>query len=149
MHLFAATAFAVFVSTAGSAMACSCLRAETAESHLYSSNAALVFKGRSAGTRSFRDGTAATTFRVQEVLRGRAGRMVVIRHRIDEAACGLSFVPNQTALVIADRGGPAGFDERPGQRRAPPYPLRTSLCSRPQFSEAEYRRALARRASSR
>jgi hypothetical protein len=62
MRLFAATAFAVFVSAAGSAMACSCLRAETAESHLSSSNAVLVFKGKPAGTRSFRDGTAATTF---------------------------------------------------------------------------------------
>jgi hypothetical protein len=93
-------------------------------------------------TKVSRDGTAATTFRPVEVWRGRAGRTVVVRHAVDGAACGVTFAPGRTTLVLADRDGlsaPARGWRRLERRGVP---LRTSLCSRPWFPLADYRRAL-------
>lgn len=143
MRLFGLALTVALSAAAGHAAACSCLRAETAEGHLASGRAELVFKGRVIGTRGFRDGTAATTFRTTEVLKGQAGRTVVVRHRLDGASCGGTYAPGRTVLVLADREGPVDY----GRGRRPQsgaYPLRTSLCSQPQFSEAEYRRAIQR-----
>lgn len=144
MRVLAAAVFLVTLVAGGSAAACSCLRADPAEGHLASSQAALVFKGRVIGTRSFGDGSAATTFRLQDVLRGRAGRTVVIEHAVDSAACGVSFVPGRSVLVLANRRAPETQASRWSRRRDAAPPLSTSLCSQPHFPEADYRRALSR-----
>ena len=112
----------------GTASACSCLMERSADAHLAIVQPALVFKGTAVRGRRTRDGGAATRFRVVEVLKGKAGRSVVVRHGLDEDSCGIRYRRGQTLLVMADAG--------------PDGELRTSLCSQPFYSEAEYRRAL-------
>lgn len=143
MRILAAAVFVVTLVAGGSAAACSCLRPDTAEGHLASSHAALVFKERGVGTRSFGDGSAATTFQLEEVLRGRAGRTVEIEHAVDSAACGMSFTPGRSVLVLATRRAPGTQASRSSRRGGAAPVLSTSLCSQPQFPEAEYRRAMS------
>lgn len=120
-------ALAALGLSAGASLACSCLRAESAASH--AAMADVVFAGRAIDTRRLGPNEAATSFRVEAALKGRTGGVVQVGHGLESAACGVTFRPGERVLVLASRG--------------PRGELRTSLCSRPQFPEAEYRRALA------
>ncbi|MBW3559219.1 MAG: hypothetical protein KY449_05520 [Proteobacteria bacterium] len=123
--VFAALAAAVALSTAGAALACSCMPQTSAAEHLAGTD--LAFTGRVLGTRVDVQGYAVTRFRVAETLKGRAPRTVAVSHHTMGATCGLSYRPGARVLVLAERreGGV----------------WRTSLCSAPQFPEVEYRQA--------
>jgi hypothetical protein len=110
---------------AGAALACSCMRAESPAQHL--SDVDLAFVGAPIGAQPIGRGEMETRFRVDESIKGRAPRTVAVRHRLDSAACGLRFRPGERQLVLASRSERGGWT--------------TSLCSQPQFSTAEYRRA--------
>ena len=112
---------------AGPAVACSCAFPQSPAQHLEISD--VVFKGRvlrSSGDIS----RAATTFRVETALKGKAAGELTVDHTVPGAACGLTFTPGETTLVFAYRS----------QGK-----LWTNACSRARFTEAEYRAALDRR----
>jgi peptidase inhibitor I78 family protein len=110
---------------AGAALACSCMRAESPAQHL--SNVDLAFFGAPVAAQPVGRGEMETRFRVEESIKGRAPRTVTVRHRLESASCGLRFRPGERQLVLASRSERGGWT--------------TSLCSQPQFSTAEYRRA--------
>ena len=121
-----ATTLTALALSAGSALACSCLRPESAAQH--AREADVVFKGTPIGSRRTREGDAVTVFRVGDVLKGRLGSTVEVLHGTSSAACGLTFRPGQPVLVLADRAA--------GGR------ISTNLCWQPMFSERQYRQAL-------
>lgn len=125
MRLTALVLGSALAAVAAPALACSCLPPPSAAAQLESAD--VLFKGTPIRSTSSPRGDATTTFRVQEVLKGRPAREITIRHRLDSAACGVRFQPRASVLVIANQGEGGA--------------LRTSLCSSPRFSEAEYRRA--------
>ena len=120
-----ATSLAALALSAAPALACSCLRPESAAQHAQAAD--VVFKGAPIGSRRTPYG-AVTVFRVASVLKGRVGATVEVTHGTDSAACGVLFQPGQPVLVLADRAA--------GGR------VSTNLCSQPMFSEREYRQAL-------
>ncbi|HEX8569950.1 MAG TPA: hypothetical protein VF699_08520 [Caulobacteraceae bacterium] len=127
MRLALALPFAIagLLSSGGAALACSCVPQRSAAEQLASAD--FVFKGRPLEETATGVFTAATSFRVFEVLKGPEVRLTVVRHHVDSAACGLTFRPGQTVLVFASR--------------APDGTWRTGSCSGAAFPEAEYRRA--------
>lgn len=130
------------------AMACSCMRAETAAEQ--SENYELVFIGTVIDTGQARDprtfwqrnwdwmrGRPApdfrdtiTTFQVDEPLKGEPGRNIAIRHLGGEfgAACGVSFSQGRQLVILAYPRADGGYA--------------TSVCAMAQFSEDDYRDAL-------
>ena len=125
MRLTALVLGSALTAAAAPALACSCLPPASAAAQLASAD--VLFKGTPIASSSNRRGEATTTFRVQEVIKGRPAREITIRHRLDSAACGMRFAPRASTLVIANAGEGGA--------------LRASLCTAPRFSEAEYRRA--------
>jgi hypothetical protein len=132
------------------ALACSCMRAESAAQQ--AETADIIFIGRviDAGPvgdqrgwwKQFSDWVTGqpepmmiediTTFQVDEVLKGAPGENVAIRHvnGAHSATCGVRFERGEALLILA-------------YRRHDESGYATSLCSLPQFSEQEFRDALA------
>ena len=123
--LAVATTLAALALSALPALACSCLRPQSAAEH--AQRADVVFQGTAIGSRRAADG-AVTVFQVGNVLKGRLGSTVEVTHRTDSAACGVTFRPGETTLILADR--------------APDGRVSTNLCARSMFPEREYRQAL-------
>jgi hypothetical protein len=121
----AAIAAVLALASAGTALACSCIRQTSAAEHL--AGIELAFRGRALDTRVDAQGWAVTRFRVAETLKGRVPRTVAVRHHTSSATCGLTYRRGATLLVLADADDAGAW--------------RTGLCTAPQFSEAEYRRA--------
>jgi hypothetical protein len=121
----AAAATLILASVGGAALACSCVAFRSAAEHL--ATADVVFKGRVVAGASGPSGPARSSFRVLEVLKGRATGTVVVHHQLDSAACGVTFRPGKSVWIFA--------------HRAPDGSLRTGSCSMARFSEEEYRRA--------
>ena len=121
----AAIAAAALLSSSGAALACSCVPYRSAAEQLQDVD--LVFTGRVAGSQSAGPRTVRTTFRVMEVLKGRAGGTVRVDHTLDGASCGVTFKPGQTLLVFAHRKPEGGWG--------------AGLCSLSRFPEEQYRRA--------
>ena len=114
------------VAAPAAALACSCMRQESAAAHLRAAD--LAFEGRALGTRVAPGGEAVTRFRVSQVLKGRrVPNTVEVGHQTNGAACGLSYRPGAAVLVLA--------------HRVEPNRHRTGLCSTPQFPLAAYRTA--------
>lgn len=122
-----ATAFApvAMLVAASAAFACSCIRHESAAAHIAESD--LVFRGRALDETGAGVGTASTRFQTLEVLKGRAGRIVRVRHQIDGAGCGVRFRRGATVMVFGNRATDGA--------------MWTSLCSSASFSDNDYRRA--------
>ncbi|MCI4644092.1 MAG: hypothetical protein MRY64_04855 [Hyphomonadaceae bacterium] len=131
------------------ALACSCMRAESAAAQ--AETADIVFIGRvidsgpvgdprgwwkqvsdwATGRPAPRMIEDITTFQVDEALKGAPGRNVPIRHvnGNHSATCGVSFPRGEAVLILAYR-------QHDGSGYA------TSLCSMPQFPVEEFRAAL-------
>jgi len=133
---------------ASPAIACSCLRAESAAAHSESYD--LVFLGtvidsgeardprsfwqrnwdwmRGRSGPDFRD--TITTFQVDETFKGAPGRNIALRHLGGEygATCGVSFPPGRQLVILAYPRAEGGYS--------------TSLCAMAQVGEDEYRDAL-------
>ncbi len=124
LPLFAFVA-AIMTLASGAAMACSCLRAESAGQHLERID--LAFVGTVTDVRRAEGDQLVTRFRVHETLKGRAARTLSVRHRTQSAACGMRYKVGERALVLANGSDAEGW--------------RTSLCSAPQFPVSEYKRA--------
>ena len=124
LRSLSAAAAAAAALTAGPALACSCAPFRSPAEHL--AGADLVFKGRVLRS-SGDQGRAVTTFRVDEVLKGRTGQEVDVRHAVSSAACGVKFARGGSRLVFAYRGR-GGYS--------------TNSCSQARFPEGEYRAAL-------
>lgn len=131
------------------ALACSCMRAESAAEQAESAD--IIFVGRVIDSgpaekrgwwKQFTDWVTGqpepmmlddiTTFQVDEVLKGAPGENVAIRHvnGAHSATCGISFPRGEALLILA-------------YRRHDESGYSTSLCSLPQFSEEEFRDALS------
>lgn len=130
------------------ALACSCLRAESAAEQAETYE--LVFLGTVIDTGAARDprnvwqrnwdwmrGRPApdfrdtiTTFQVDETFKGQPGRNIAIRHLGGEhsAACGVDFLIARQQVILAYPRAEGGYS--------------TSLCAMPQFSQDDYRDAL-------
>ncbi len=121
-----ATGLLALVLSSGAALACSCMRPQSAAAHAASADT--IFVGEAIGEARRRDREVVTRFRVEQVLKGKMSPTLLVRHGLDSAACGVQFQPGARVLVLARRG-------EGGE-------LETSLCSGPMFPEAEYRRAL-------
>ena len=121
----ALSAAAAGLAVAGAALACSCVPYRSAAEQLAATD--LMFRGRVVSASTTGEGAAVTSFRVLEVIKGRASGTLRVRHRLDGASCGVRFRPGATVLVLAHRGNHGAW--------------RTGLCSAPRFPEADYRRA--------
>lgn len=118
----AAVVFLAAGAISGPAAACSCMMPSSPEQHLQSYPVA--FLGSVEGEKRKGAAEIITRFRVSKVLKGAAPIKVQVRHRWDEAACGVRFKKGSRVLVLAmndDKGA-----------------LQTSLCALPVFSQAQY-----------
>jgi hypothetical protein len=123
--VLAVLALAAAVAAPVVALGCSCIRQNSAAEHLQAID--LAFRGQVLDTRVNAEGSAVTRFRVTETIKGQAPRTIAVRHHTVSATCGLTYDRGATVLVLADRGDAGDW--------------RTGLCTAPQFSEDEYRRA--------
>ena len=124
MRLTALVLGSALTAAAAPALACSCLPPASAAAQLESAD--VMFKGTPIRSTSSPRGDATTTFRVQDVLKGRPAREITIRHRLDSAACGVRFRPRASVLVIANQGEGGA--------------LRASLCTAPKAKNCARKR---------
>ena len=121
--LLIAAVAAVSALAAGAALACSCMRFDSAAEQL--TQADVMFVGRVIATTELEPGRAETRFEVLRTLKGPASREAEVGHTINDggAACGVEFAAGDTMAVIAY--------ERDGR-------LETNLCSMPEFPLQDY-----------
>lgn len=141
--IFAALCIVLF---AGTADACSCMRAESAQAQ--ADGADVVFVGTVTGTKEIKSKKTfwdwvffrkakdvsswsryETSFSVETRLKGAPGKTVRITHGISGAMCGVTFREGAEQLMIASKGEDGKFQ--------------TSLCAMPQFSREEFEAVLA------
>lgn len=142
-------ALALFIA-ALPALACSCMRHDSAEEQ--AETADLIFIGRVIDAGPAPDPRGwwqklgdwatgqpkplqmenITTFQVDEALKGDPGQNIALRHvsGLYSATCGVDFPRGEAVLILA-------------YRRHDGSGYTTSLCSLPQFSEDEFRAVLA------
>lgn len=107
---------------AGDALACSCLRPESAAQQM--ADAQLVFIGRvERTTPRGNDGMAVTRFAALRTLKGEHQASRTIEHHTVSATCGVTYTPDSYVIVIAGAEG--------GR-------LSTSLCQQAGFDWSDY-----------
>ena len=115
---------------AGAALACSCVRPESAAAQL--ADADLMIVARAAEVRRLPgevdNRRADTRFTVSRTIKGEVRRNWWIRHGRDSPMCGVDFRPGQEYVVIAHRAEGKMW---------------TGLCSRAWFPIEDYERAAA------
>jgi hypothetical protein len=116
-------------ASAGTALACSCVRYASARAQL--EEADVMFVGVAEASSPPTPGAVplvSTRFRVTRTLKGATGPLETVQHwKANGGNCGVDFAPGRTYVIIAHRDD--------GQ-------LGTSGCSRPQFPLEDYERAV-------
>lgn len=118
----------IAAASAGAAIACSCVRYESAEEQF--GKAEIAFVG-TVEDETFSEASylASTRFSVVKTLKGPAvATRTIVHSRDDGGNCGINYQPGQTVLVFA-------YEHRGA--------LTTSSCSAPQFPLADFERLAA------
>ncbi|MBI2261790.1 MAG: hypothetical protein HYU62_09020 [Caulobacterales bacterium] len=115
---------------AGAALACSCVRPDSAADQLQDAELMIVATAAEVRRLPAEDGVrlADTRFTVTRTIKGEVRRNWWIRHGRDSPMCGVEFRPGQEYVILAHRA----------EGR-----LWTGLCSRAWFPIEEYERAAA------
>jgi hypothetical protein len=102
-------AIALNVLAAMPAFACTCIRgdedvlAKFAREQLM--EGAVFFQGEVLSSKNSPERDASTKFRVIDVLAGKPGKVITVRHSTETAMCGVTFAKGETRFVFANKDG--------------------------------------------